>query len=219
MIESILRHAMGKVAIRLQLHPRLERFRARLPYFPIPGLVALLFILPAAALVALAQALGYRGTPEVSLSRTWWTLALAPPGAAAVFAVFEALGWVSGYRPFRRTWDNLPPHAARDLSVRLQAAAQANEFSQAWHDAQTGEFVAVRNMELEKQNRIASGTRFPMRLSVFVRALDPAHAAVDLKLANRTVVVWDTGERETCCRVGEAVVAAVVARPAAGATA
>ena len=215
MVEPILRRAMGKAAHRLQLHPRLERFRARLPYFPIPGLVALLLVLPAAAILALAQALGYRGTPEVSLSRSWWTLALAPVGAAALFAVIEMLGRASGYRPFRRTWDNLLPHEARDQSLRLLGEAQAQGFVPVWQDARSGEFVALRNMDLEERARVVGGTRFPMRLSVFARPLDPAHVAVDLKLANRTVVVWDTGERETCRGIGEAI-AAGSPRPGTG---
>jgi hypothetical protein len=125
-----------------------------------------------------------------------------------LFAAIEALGWASGYRPFRRTWDNLPPHAARDLTQRLLNAARARGFTPAWQDEGEGEFVAVRNLELEKRSRLNDGQTFPMRLSVFVRPIDPAHVAVDLKLANRTVVVWDSGERETCRQIGEAIVGA-----------
>jgi hypothetical protein len=49
-----------------------------------------------------------------------------------------------------------------------------------------------------------------MRLSVFVRrgaAPSPVHDVCDvaLMLANRTVVVWDSGERESCRSVGESL--------------
>ena len=207
-MEPILRHFMQKIVFRLQVHPRLERFRARVPYFLVTAVIAAMLALPAAAIVLLAQALGYRGTPEVSLWRTWWTLALVPPGAAVVFALIATLGWVSGYRPFQRTWDGLSAEAAKGKAQGLLAAAERLGFRTAWHDAAGGSFVAVRNMELEHRREISGGQDFPMRLSVFVRPTDPAHAQVRLKLANRTVVVWDSGERETCRRIGEAVTGA-----------
>jgi hypothetical protein len=203
MVEHILRHAMGKVAMRLQLHPQLERFRARLPYFLVPTVSTVLMLLPAACIVLLAQALGYRGTADMSLSQTWLTLVLLPPACAVVFAVVGVVGWVSGYRPFRRTWNSVPLSAVHDVSLQLQAAARSQGFKPVWHDAQTGQFVAVRNMELESQRRFNDGKIFPMRLSVFIRPTDPAHVAVELKLSNRTVVVWDSGERETCRQIGE----------------
>jgi hypothetical protein len=49
---------MARVVHRLQLHPRLERFRARAPYFLVVGLVTAMLLIPAAGIVLLAQALG-----------------------------------------------------------------------------------------------------------------------------------------------------------------
>jgi hypothetical protein len=196
---------MQSVALRLQLHRRLERFRARVPYFVITGVIAALLTVPPATLLLLAQALGYRGTPDMSLSRSWWTLALAPLGIAVLFAIIDATGRVSGYRPFRRRWEHLSPHAAKDLSQRLLLAGRAEGFEPVWEDGEQGGFVAVRNMELETRRHVADGKTFPMRLSVFIVPADAAHVEVNLKLENRTVVVWDTGERETCRRIGLAL--------------
>ena len=196
---------MLKVVFRLQVHPRLERYRARVPYFLVTGLAAAMLVLPAASLVLLAQALGYRGTPEVSLARTWWTLGLVPIGAALVFGAIDGIGRASGYRPYRRSWQGLSAGAAKELSQRLLASAERLGFSSTWHDARSGAFVAVRNLAMEYRQQVPGALHFPMRLSVFVQSTDPAHVRVRLKLQNRTVVVWDTGERDTCRKVGEAV--------------
>ena len=61
---------MGRWASRLLGEPRVERFRIGVPYSVLCGLKVAFILLPAMALVVLAQAMGYRGTPQLSLTRT-----------------------------------------------------------------------------------------------------------------------------------------------------
>ena len=135
MLEGLLRNAMTRVVHRLQLHPRLERFHARVPYFIVVGMVTVLLLVPAAAIVLLAQALGYQGTSEMSLRRSWLTMAALPVCAMIVFALIYGVGWASGYRPFRRTWAGLRVTAAAELSERLRESVERCGFTTVWSAA------------------------------------------------------------------------------------
>jgi len=55
--------AMMRWSSRLLGTERVERIRVTIPYFILCGLRVAFIELPAAAIVLLAQALGYRGTP------------------------------------------------------------------------------------------------------------------------------------------------------------
>jgi hypothetical protein len=131
----------------------------------------------------------------VSLTRTWLTIGLAPPGIAAAFALLTLLGRLSGYRPFVREWNDLTPEQSRELCRRIDAACEPNGFHVVWRapDDEPPGLVAVRNIEMETRNRLASGKQFPMRLSVLSTRTSGIDYDVTLKLGNRTVVLWDTG--------------------------
>src|SRR5438046_5645172 len=190
---------LKQIGLNFLTHPKLERWRARLPYALFTTILAYLFVLPYALIIALAQLLGYRGTDDISLSRSWLTLLLAPLGVGILFLLIAACGRISGYRPFKQRWRNVPRDEAREFSDHLRAAAENNRFVTVWRCH--GDFVAVGAMHLESSELVHHGNHFPMRLSLFMRRRGEHQADVELKLANRTVVYWDTGERATCDRV------------------
>jgi len=174
--------------------------------------VTCLLMAPAVGLLLLAQALGYGGTPEMTLRRSWLTIAALPPGTAVVFALLGAIGRLSGYRPFRQDWKNLPASEATTLSASIKRSAEQTGFISAWVAANRIDFVSVRNIELEMAPQwMRSGKDFPMRLSCFTRETRPGRVDLVMRLANRTVVLWDTGERDACRRIGRDIVALAAA--------
>lgn len=200
MIEGLLRRAMERLSLRLQVHPRLERYRARMPYFCVTFLITCLLLLPAVGILLLAQALGYRGTAEVSLMRSWLTIAALPPGIALLTALLGVVGRASGYQPFRMAWQGCTREQARALAAQLQRSAESQGFTVGWCD--DGTFVGVRNIELEQSRRPVGGSDFPMRITLSIRHHDEQGCDVALTVANRSITLWDTGEGDTCRRVG-----------------
>src|SRR3974390_2592084 len=108
---------MRRMTLRMQLSPKLERFRAHVPYFVVIFLLVIFLELPAVFLLLLAQCVGYKGTPEMSLARSWLTLAACPPGFAAVILLVAVVGRLSGFCPFQRCWNRM----SREEFVRLSA--------------------------------------------------------------------------------------------------
>ena len=143
----------------------------------------------------------------MTLTRSWVTIAALPPGIAVGFALFDAVGRLSGYRPFRKEWKDLSLSEAEELSGSLRRAAKQMGFELAWVDCDDIDFVSVRNIEMETTwPGIRGGKQFPMRLSCFKSAIRPGQFDLQMKLANRTVVVWDSGERQTCNATAQKIV-------------
>jgi hypothetical protein len=193
--------------------PRLERWRAKFPYALFTGLAAYMYMIPVALLVLFAQALGYRGEGNITLTRTWLTILLAPAGIAALIALLATVGWLSGYRPFRREWRNVPLAEAVEMAGRLRAQAEAHGFVAMWNGGADG-FVSTWGMGLERTSYFNTGKSFPMRLSLFIRRVKADRAKVSIKLALRTVVLWDSGERATCEQVAQSLIQAATENPA-----
>jgi hypothetical protein len=171
---------MMRLSARLLGTERAERFRVTVPYFILCGLRVAFIELPAAAIVLLAQALGYRGTPEVSLTRTWITLGAVPIGFAAAVAVLAGIAYLTGYRPYRHRWQNLEAAHAMRICSLLWTAAQGKGCKRVWTDTATGSFIAVGQL-----NRLEE-----MCLSVFNRRNDQGRHDVVLKLESRTAILW-----------------------------
>ena len=95
-------------------------------------------------------------------------MAALPPGVAGVFGLMTAVGWVSGYRPFRARWDSRTPAspADADLSRRLAEAAAGQGFALVSRDRDGVQFVATRDIAMETKLAVHSGSKFPMRLSL-----------------------------------------------------
>lgn len=191
--------------MKILTDPRLERLRVTVPY---PIFVAAL-ILPVSAICSAVMIASdwqhVRANPlqAAAIAAVPFAIALIFPG---LLALVIGLGYLSGYRPLRHTWPALSDADARKLGEHLQAAAALQGFRVVWQ-RDGGAFVAVRNVDLEFQQPLHSGTHFPMRLSYLLKPAGGGASEVTarLKLSNRTAVVWDTGETHECHAVGSTI--------------
>jgi hypothetical protein len=202
MIDSVIRRMTFWILTWLGMNPSMERARARMPYCVWKGMVVAAAIVPFAAILLLAQALGWRGTPDTSLMRSLVILAACVPGFTAIFALITAVAWLSGYRHAERRWKGLRPEEADALCAALHEAAEAQAFETMWR-GRHGAFVGVRDLALDWEKITLSGTRFPMRLSVFAQEDARGLVEVGMRVAARSLVVWNTGERQRCEAMGE----------------
>ncbi len=123
---------------------------------------------------------------------------------AVLLGILDAIGRASGYRPFVHRWEGVVSATADREIERIAESARQRGFEIVWCKQAKG-FVAVRSTNLE-QNVVNSGQAFPIRLSLFIQETDLAHCQLVMKLQNRTVVFWDTGESQTLANVGAWIV-------------
>jgi hypothetical protein len=171
---------MSRWAAKLLGEPRMQRFRAAIPYSVLIGLKVAFIELPAFAIVLIAQAMGYRGTPQITLTRTWLTLGALPFAIGAAVAVLEGIAYLSGYRPFRYRWQKVTPAEALRICARLHSVAESRKLNVVWNDSACGSFIAFGQL-----NKLEE-----MCLAVFSNGSVAGHRDVEMKLANRTSITW-----------------------------
>jgi len=203
----------------LLTHPVLERYRVLLPY---PVFVGLIIFVPVFITMSVLVIVGEIVPQRAPLPAGWrWSpIILGATGAicmAAPLSIAMALGHLSGYRAYGRTWNALTPGDADDLASRLKTAAQTLQFQITWDGGGRRGFVAVHSMHLEMR-ATNSGKWFPTRLHLFVKAGADGFRRAEMGVGIRTVVIWDTGERDRCRDIGETLVRMVAdeAVPVAG---
>ena len=185
-------------------HPSLERLRTFIPYPIYAGTVAAVVSIPVFALKGFM--LGGRfvsGSTGSWMDSFFFVPAASFSAIAALMTLLSLGGLVSGYRPFRKKWDPLTDEEFRDVSARLVAAAEAEGYSIAWK-RELGDFVGVMGIALERRSGPHPGNDFPVRIS-FLSKSRFARREAELRLDNRTVVLWDTGERARLSALGAAL--------------
>jgi hypothetical protein len=190
-------------------HPQLERFRARVPYPLVVGLLTLFTVLVFVIFHALLETLFSGGRVALFDSVAADPLLVVGPVAAMglflLTASLTGIGWLSGYRPFIHRWTLLDTQCGAMLFDSLVAVAAELGFGVVWQ--RSGEsFVAVSKLDLERKRTLNPGTDFPMRLVVRIDARDPGALKARMTLGLRTICVWDTGETKTCRDIGQAIV-------------
>jgi hypothetical protein len=170
-------------------HRRLERWRVSIPYPIFCGLVTFVFVAPISVVfVALHP-------------HDWLSLLLLPFIAAipmvGLYSLLAAAGWLSGHRAFEVKWTITDPASVRMLVHKVQDAATAIGADTMWVRDDVG-FVGVIGMEMEGKRFIHSTAGAPVRISLLCRG-DKA----TVKVSGRTVVIWDSGERERFAIIGQ----------------
>jgi hypothetical protein len=173
-------------------HRRLERYRVFIPYPLVTGLLTFVFAIPFVFVGILARPQDWR-----VLIGIWIVAGLMLGGLMALVA---AVGWLSGYRPFYACWDISGPSSRIQLAGRLKAEAVKLGADIMWEGA-GGDFVGVIGMEREGESATHSGTEAPVRISLF---LTPDKAV--FRVTGRTVVIWDTGERERNASIAQTMI-------------
>jgi hypothetical protein len=187
---------MPRFMLRLLTARSLERWRARVPYAIATAAVTFVAGLGASPALACAIALALPWTPiglGIALVGALTVPTIAALGILTLMTPLHLVGWVSGHRPFRAAWP-VQPDQERVAAVRAQEAIARAGFDVVWSSER--EVVAVKNMALESSTGLThDGARFPMRLWFAV-----ARGRATLRISSRTVVFWDSGERETLQR-------------------
>ena len=175
----------------LLTNPKLERYRVYIPYPIYVGFITSILCTPLFVVFLL------RGAP-------WQHAVLAPVMCGAIIFslnfVLSIGGFVSGYRPFKMKWENSEEHEILMRSRRLMDACKAYGFDIVWTN-EKGSFVAVLGLALEAKEVGHAGTEVPVRVSL----MSSARGSV-LKVQGRTVVLWDTGEKERMKSIGQELI-------------
>ncbi len=187
-------------------NPSLERMRTYIPYPIYAGLVAAFFAVPCVVLQLVPHF--PTGDPGAASSLSGVLLSVPVISFLAIATLSTLLsfgGWISGYRPFRKCWTHLSDEELSAAALRLRATAEAAGYRIAWSGA-GGDFVGVSGMALEGNAALHSGSHFPVRVCLRTRRR-ASRGEADLRLENRTVVLWDTGERARLAELGAALIA------------
>ena len=120
----------------------------------------------------------------------FWAADVYQGAPVPVTALIATVGWLSGYRPFYACWDISGSGSQQLLAGRLKEAAVKLGADIMW-EGPGGDFVGVIGMEREAETATHSGTEALVRISLFFK---PDRAI--FRVSGRTVVIWDTGERE-----------------------
>ena len=171
---------------------RLERYRVFIPYPLVTGLLTFLFAAPLILIRILTRPQDWR-----ALIGIWIAAPLMLGGLTTLIA---ALGWLSGYRPFYACWDISDTNSMRQLAERLKEVAVKIGTDIMW-EGPGGDFVGVIGMEREGRTATHSGTETPVRISLFFKS-DKAI----FRVTGRTVVIWDTGERERNASIAQTMI-------------
>lgn len=110
-----------------------------------------------------------------------------------IFGAAELIGWASGYRPARVSFQLGGERTAEALANALEQAAKARGFAIVWSKDHT--FVATRNIE-QGTRRFSSQSpdEAPLRLSLLASPRNDA--ARTLKLGVHAICFWEAGETE-----------------------
>ena len=181
--------------------PSLEVWRALLPFWVFWSLIPAMAVLPLTLLMTLV---------DFSL----WKLALIVPvlsfaASAVLFGLPEALGRLSGYRPFKTSWTIPTSSEAGRQAAALRRAARSRGFEVSW-ETLLGGFVAVHGRERALQDGLThSARKSPIRLffDLVETSSDRFQARLEVQVC--TCVVWDTGERERLEELGKKLLKAV----------
>lgn len=161
-------------------------FASTLPVF----LVLMLLTWPAAHATKAIPVLGFLLIPVVGSL-----------GTVVIFTLVRMVAWVSGYRPFAFSTEDLDDQRSEEMTSRLLSGAVGEGFSLFWQNPQKG-FIAVKGIEMEKVGqRTMSGTRFPIRC-VCLRNMNGMRHCLELQLQVRSIPVWDTGETRVLRELG-----------------
>jgi hypothetical protein len=179
---------MVNLILGILTHRRLERYRVFVPYPVYVCLVTFVLTLPF-ILIALVRA-PHEWPFLVS------TAVLAPLLLAAINGLLAGIGWLSGYRPFVMRWSIADPNSLRLLPQQLKDAARKIGVDIMWEDI-GGSFVGVLGIEREGRALTHSAVDSPVRVSLLIKG-----AEATFKVAGRTVVLWDTGEKQRFASLG-----------------
>jgi hypothetical protein len=186
-------------------HPRFERYRARIPYTIVAGVVW--FALGGIVSVFFALAGHGPGDPNPLVP------ICCAAGMTGLYLVAAIVGFLSGYRPFIQRWDAMPAGEVRALADRLAAAADLAGWAIAWRGPR-GDIVATLGLDPDDRTLVHDANAGPVRLSVFVTERGP-QATMRLKIGIRTICLWDSGETARCRELGERLIADASASPLA----
>ncbi len=180
--------------------------RARLPFSLFAGLVTVAFsAIPFALVVVHAQLLS---TDPGFRERAGWPAMILLPlfGGAMVtllLGLIELVGWLSGYRAFRGSRVGVATPDAVRLITELEARAEAQGVVVKKRLARPG-FVGVR---LSRRIIALFHETGDVPLLVACRFVprDEVSGEVVCLVKSHTLVLWDTGERVACEKLGAAL--------------
>jgi hypothetical protein len=188
---------MDSLIKTILLHPRLERFRARVPYWIVAGILWFAVFGAASGLMFLGV-----GPQDIPLIVPIYIAG----GMTVLYIIATITGHISGYRPFTQRWSGLTLDESQKLATRLLEAAETLGVTIVW-DGPVGSFVGTLALENENGALTHKAKESPLRFSLFVRRQGAHHARMDLKIAIRTICFWNTGETQRCRDLGEQLLA------------
>lgn len=184
---------------------KLERIRAIVPFPVYISVLVFVLSVPVVLLSIFFNTGIFAFLPPQLLVTLFSSLMVSILGAAGTFLLYGSLamlGFVSGYRSFKYTWHKINEHEVERIVDRAKYLLESAGFEIYWFAKDTG-FVGVKGMEKESETLIHKGDNFPVRAYFRINKFSGGFYRADIKLENRTVVVWDTGEKRHLENLGK----------------